>query len=536
MHKCEQKYTSDRERKQQNFWISACWMLLRLGFAVIVVFYLFSTSGVSAALAAGGSNQGSSYNLEDVFFALVIVSILILLGRWFRQKIAVLKSLYIPSSIVAGVIALLLGSEALGAIAKNIGGEGAFLANGLFSQAIQDVWSAVPGVFINIVFATIFLGEFIPSPREIWRRAAPQVAFGQTIAWGQYVVGLLLALLVLAPVFKLDPISGALIEIAFEGGHGTAAGMGQELRNLGFEEGPDLALGLATVGIITGVVAGVILAEWGRKKGHISVSSEAHQQPEVAHTVGEENSELNAKRSQHLSTLLIDPLSVHFGFVGVAVAIGWLIFQALTLLESITWNRGGEGLDLMSAIPLFPLALIGGIIVQLLLDRLGRTYLIDRKLINNIGGVSLDVTIVAALASISLKVIGSNFGAFLVISVAGIAWNLISFVYLAPRIIPTYWFERGIGDMGQSMGVTATGLLLMRMVDPFNRSGAFESFAYKQLFFEPIVGGGLFTAAAPLLIANFGPVSVLLLTSILLVFWLVFGFWNYHQLTKISND
>ena len=36
--------------------------------------------------------------------------------------------------------------------------------------------------------------------------------------------------------------------------------------------------------------------------------------------------------------------------------------------------------------------------------------------------------------------------------------------------------------MGQSMGVTATGILLLRMVDPENKSGAFESFAYKQLF------------------------------------------------------
>ncbi|NEO31457.1 MAG: sodium:glutamate symporter [Symploca sp. SIO3C6] len=484
------------------------------------------------ALAAGVSNQGSSYDLQDVFFALVILSFLILIGRWLRQSIAVLKSLYIPSSIVAGVVALLLGSEALGAIAKTVGGEEAFLANGLFSQPIQDVWSAVPGVFINIVFATIFLGEFIPSPRDIWRRAAPQVAFGQSLAWGQYVVGLLLALLVLAPVFKLDPIAGALIEIAFEGGHGTAAGMSQTIKGLGFEAGPDLALGLATVGIVTGVLAGVILADWGRKQGHISVSSDAHQQPEVVNTVDEKNSALKARRDKHLSTLLIDPLSVHFGFVGVAVAIGWLLLQALTWIESITWNQGGGGLELVSAIPLFPLALIGGIIVQLLLERLGRTYLIDRQLINNIGGVSLDVTIVAALASISLKVIGSNFAAFLILSVAGIAWNVISFIYLAPRIIPSYWFERGIGDMGQSMGVTATGLLLMRMVDPFNRSGAFESFAYKQLFFEPIVGGGLFTAAAPLLIARFGPVSVLLLTTILLVSWLVFGFWNYQRLTK----
>ncbi|MEM1242613.1 MAG: sodium:glutamate symporter, partial [Cyanobacteria bacterium P01_H01_bin.26] len=71
--------------------------------------------------------------------------------------------------------------------------------------------------------------------------------------------------------------------------------------------------------------------------------------------------------------------------------------------------------------------------------------------------------------------------------------------------------------------VTATGILLLRMVDPHNDSGAFESFAYKQLFFEPIVGGGLFTAAAPALIVRFGLGGMLLITGGLLLFWLAMG-------------
>ena len=105
---------------------------------------------------------------------------------------------------------------------------------------------------------------------------------------------------------------------------------------------------------------------------------------------------------------------------------------------------------------------------------------------------------------------------------------------IAPRIIPIHWFARGIGDMGQSMGVTATGILLIRMVDPENKTAAFESFAYKQLFFEPIVGGGLFTAAAPVLIIQFGSASVLVLTSALLIFWLVFGIVNYRKIQQSS--
>ena len=46
------------------------------------------------------------------------------------------------------------------------------------------------------------------------------------------------------------------------------------------------------------------------------------------------------------------------------------------------------------------------------------------------------------------------------------------------------------------MGVTATGLILMRVVDPDGKSPAFEAFGYKQLVFEPFFGGGLVTALA----------------------------------------
>lgn len=76
---------------------------------------------------------------------------------------------------------------------------------------------------------------------------------------------------------------------------------------------------------------------------------------------------------------------------------------------------------------------------------------------------------------------------------------------------------------GQSMGMTVTGLLLMRIADPTNRSGALEAFGYKQLMFEPIVGGGLFTAASLPLIARFGPGWVLALCAALMATWAVVG-------------
>lgn len=478
------------------------------------------------------------FTLKDVFFAFTVLAILLLVGRWLKHKIYFFQQIYLPSSIIAGGVALLLGPQVLGVIAGVLGypADSFVVNNGVFPEAMRTVWAQSPGVFINIVFAALFLGEIIPSPRDIWRKAAPQVAFGQTLAWGQYVVGLLLTLLILTPIFGMNPISGALIEIAFEGGHGTAAGMADTLVELGFPEGADMALGLATVGIVTGIISGTILANWGRRKGYVrfgeQTPSDEGENADIGPVHPVEDPDIVRARARLTRNLLIDPLSLNFGFVALAVGIGWLILDAMKRFEAVTW--GATGFEIIRYVPLFPMALIGGIIVQLVMKRMHVSPLIMRPLQNNIAGLALDVVIITALASISLQALGENLMPFLLISLVGIVWNIWAFVFLAPRLLPSYWFERGIGDMGQSMGVTATGILLIRMVDPQNQTGAFESFAYKQLFFEPIVGGGLFTAAAPVLIQEFGPVGVLLLTGGLLIFWLVFGFTLFRRMTKHS--
>jgi len=159
--------------------------------------------------------------LIDVFAAFIILGLFLLIGRFLKQKIRIFDLLYLPESILAGGVALLMGKEGLG----NIVPDQTLLANnGIFPETISAVWSQAPSVFINLVFATLFLGETIPSVKEVWRKIAPQVAFSQILAWGQYVVGLLITILVLTPIFDINPIAGALIEMAFEGGHGTAAG------------------------------------------------------------------------------------------------------------------------------------------------------------------------------------------------------------------------------------------------------------------------------------------------------------------------
>lgn len=75
------------------------------------------------------------------------------------------------------------------------------------------------------------------------------------------------------------------------------------------------------------------------------------------------------------------------------------------------------------------------------------------------------------------------------------------------------------------MGMTATGLLLGRLADPSNHAKARESFAYKQLIFEPFMGGGIVTASAVIVLHEFGQMPVLIACTIITLFWLWLGLW-----------
>ncbi|MEM9567512.1 MAG: sodium:glutamate symporter, partial [Cyanobacteria bacterium P01_E01_bin.34] len=67
------------------------------------------------------------FTLNDVFFAFIFMALLVLAGRFVKQKIRWIQYLYLPESIVAGALALLLGPQVLGAIVTSVAGEGSAL-------------------------------------------------------------------------------------------------------------------------------------------------------------------------------------------------------------------------------------------------------------------------------------------------------------------------------------------------------------------------------------------------------------------------
>ncbi|MGD9110569.1 MAG: sodium/glutamate symporter [Phycisphaerales bacterium] len=449
----------------------------------------------------------------------ILLCLFLGLGHVFRSKIKLLQKLYLPSCVIGGIVALLvvqffaLMNNKFGLFAET---------NSLITEWSQP-WSKLPSFLINIVFACLFLGVKLPKFSTLWHRAGPQVAYGQIVAWGQYVVGLGLWIVALSFIWpSLPDMFAGTLPVGFEGGHGTAAGMADVFEHYGWAQGKDFALTSATFGICSAIIVGMILVNWAVRKGYTHKNAEPSAIPE-----DDSISVIPVEKRPSAGKLTvksdaIETFSLHIVIIGIAVGIAYLAKQGLVLIEhSVPWIAEHK---LLSGFPLFPLCMLAGLLIQVFEEKYDKHKLIDLGITRRIQNSSLDFLVVAAIATIRLNIVAAGIVPLLVLVLAGILWNVFCVVYLARRILPDAWFERSIAEMGQSMGVTATGLLLLRVVDPDYESSAADAFACKQLVHEPFMGGGLWTGIAIPLIAVIGPVKVffIALTAVIIWFAIIF--------------
>ncbi len=433
-----------------------------------------------------------------VALALAVLGLLLAIGRALGPILG-LQRLGLPAAVLAGLLGLLIGPHGPWPI---------------LPTTIETLWARLPTVLLTLVFATLMLGRPLPAIRSLWRPAAAQTLLGLTLGFGQYLVGALTVLLVLQPWLGVNPLMACLIEVGFEGGHGSAAVMGPIYADLGFSEGNDLGLGMATVGLLASTVLGGLLVLLAQRCGWL-----LSRQPNPGGTLGLDGSDpsgtgdarlaagthqpscaLPERRPQAWSSDLRAWL-VNLGLAGLAVATGVL------MQWGIDWSAApleGTAKVVIDALPVYPLALAGSLLMRLVLERSGTATLACPRMQVSIGGLATDLLITAAMAGLDLPQLAHSWLPLSVLATAGLAWNLLVVIVLAPRILPLDWFERAVIEFGQATGVAASGLLLLGMADPDNRSDALPAFSIKQLLLQPVLAGGLITVAAPLAVQAWG--------------------------------
>ena len=398
-------------------------------------------------------------DLSSILVDLIVISLFFIIGAVLRAKVSLFQRFIIPASVIGGIIGLVLSDNVLGLI------------------PISDFYPQVANVGIDVVFAGLFIGKVIPGFRELGRTAGAQTAFAYFNGFGQIAIGLAVVVLFGMLGSQLSPLFGLQLVVGFQGGVGVGTAVAPMVEKLGWSAAEAAAVGetCAVAGLVLSVLVGVVIVNIGSAR-NFTVKKFAKTDRKFRSITFFPPTERGRLGSEITSPEAGSSLVYNFGIMGLAILCGHLIHLGIITAA-----------PLLKFLPKFPFVLIGGIVVQSILQRSRLSTYVDGATVDSIAGFALDVLIVASLMAIDLTVV-ATYALPLTVTVAlGLLFNFWQVKWMGPRILPGAWFEKSVCEFGQSTGSTPQAMLLLRMMDPRLKSGAAEAFALKMFFFSPIM-------------------------------------------------
>ena len=226
------------------------------------------------------------------------------------------------------------------------------------------------------------------------------------------------------------------------------------LRALGWEEARTLAMTSATVGVVSAIVGGLIIIKWGSRKKYTNFITDFDDMPVELRTglIPPENREYGGKDT--ISSISLDPLAFHVALIFITALGGYYLSKiASAAIPKVS-------------IPVFSTAFIVGIVLNHFLHTTGASSYVDKKTLGRLSGTFTDLLVAFGVASISLPIVVKYALPLTLLFVFGLLYCLFIFVWLSPRLIKHYWFEKAIFTWGWMTGTMAMGIALLRIVDP----------------------------------------------------------------------
>jgi ESS family glutamate:Na+ symporter len=386
-----------------------------------------------------------------------IISALILVGKFIRVKVKLIQKLFIPPSLLAGILGLAFGPNGLGWLPLS-GSMGTYAA-----------------VLIALVFGSLPLSSPKFSAKEVAGRVGPMWAYaqlGMLLQWG--VMGLF-GLFVMKLIWpNLNDAFGVMLSTGFYGGHGTAAAIGEAFNGLGWDEASSLGMTTATVGVICAIIGGLIFIKVAAKNKQTAFISDFGDLPDELRSGLIPQEKRESMGSATTSGISIEPLTFHFALVLLVAFLGY------------SMSVGVKQLYPQLELPVFSCAFIVGLVLKKIFDATGVTNYICPSTTQRIGSMSTDLLVAFGVASIKLGVVVKYALPLVVlIAVGAVVVYLVTF-YFGRRLSKTYWFERTIFAWGWWTGTMAMGIALIRIVDPKLASKAMDDYALAYLPIAPI--------------------------------------------------
>ena len=385
-------------------------------------------------------------SLMPMFGAFGWLSIMLLVGVVLRAKVVFFQKFLFPASIIGGLIGFILMSVG-------------------WCNIDYDTFTLFAIHFFTINFISIGLTGTEDA------KALEGTTVGKSIVRGMAWMACLWAAL-----FCLQGLIGAGIiygtnlfsEPIFEG-------LGFLLPS-GFAQGPGQAVALATVwekafnipsaisfgltfaavGFLVASLVGVPLANWGVRRG-IPVSVAKDLPKEFLTGLAEEGKGADAgKLTTHSAT--IDGFAFQ---LAILMTVYFVTYYECLLLKAVL----PKAIKAIAFGLMFLWGMINGVIVRLILQKVGLKKYVDNNVQRRITGTAVDYMIVATLMAVQVAAIWTYIVPITLISLAGALFTFYYILYFGRRA-GEYSFERMMALFGTSTGTAASGLLLLRIVDP----------------------------------------------------------------------
>jgi len=389
-------------------------------------------------------------SIMPFFGAFGWISIMLLVGVVLRAKIGVFQRFLFPASILGGLLGFIL---------------------------ISVGWCNIPNETFTLFAIHFFTINYISIGLTGTDAKAEKGSVQKMIIRGAFWMTLMFCCMVATQALtgtSMIYLTNNFLKPIFPGlgwllGQGYALGPGQAVAmasvwqtTYNIPDAVSFGLTFAAVGFLIASLIGVPLANWGIRKG-LPVNAPAELPRELLVGLHDDDTRADAGK-----------LITH------SANMDGLAFQlAITIAVYLVTYYAASGLKAVLPGPIKPLAFgmmfFWGIIIALItkgiLGKLGLGKYLDINMQRRITGTSVDFMVVATLMAVEVSVIWANILPIALVCILGGLFTFFFILYFGRRL-DQFGFERLIGIFGLCTGTAASGLLLLRIVDPQFKSPA----------------------------------------------------------------
>jgi len=266
---------------------------------------------------------------------------------------------------------------------------------------------------------------------------------------------------------------------------------------------------LATIGLLVAILVGMVLVNWGIRKGYAThlEGSDSSKGAQLCGPIPKEKQRSIGSETVYSGS--INSFALQFCLLMICLFLGNQIISWITI-----------PFPAAKAIPMMTRGMLGALIIWPLMVKTKLDGYADKRTIDTISGFCLELAVFAAIATMRLDLVTKFFAPILIFSLVFTVMMIFVVIWFSKRICKDDWFEKAVLHFGQATGTMATGLALMRCVDPEMKSTSAESASMANTFTLPITA--ISPALLPLLILT-SPSAVIVIGFALAAVCLVLG-------------